>query len=76
MLQQHIVQSISYGRIVSDLLSYCNSVRRSSGGEEMPSIHGSSANSFVDLQYRLFAYSVNMLVQLDTLIKGIPSVEE
>ena len=62
MIQQHIVLSVSYGRLVNDLLGYCYLARGLQIDEESTTMRGASTSYFGEIQYRLFAYSVNILV--------------
>ena len=52
----NLIASVSYGRLVSDLLTFCYSVRSQNLGDRTSRFHISG-----QLQYRLFAYSVNLL---------------
>ena len=70
-LMDNLVGRVCYGRIVSDLLSFCYSV----AGDKIV-IRNQESYIFGLMQYRLFAYSISLLCQVETLMKGIPLTQE
>ena len=55
-LSDHLVTSVSYGRLVTELLDFCYQVK------DQPLTSDKGFRFFGQLQYRLFAYSINLLV--------------
>ena len=64
-LLENLVARASFGRIIADLLSFCSSER----GQAMI-VEPNDGYVFGYLQYRVFAYSICLLVQVETLLKG------